>query len=74
MFRSKFWCSMKLILLITGQFAMSLIIFRCAGWLVVAFNFLNNMGKMYVPLGISTILLSKSVLSNIVGISTTHET
>ena len=43
------------------------------GWLLL-YNFLNNMGKMYVPLGISTILLSKSVLSNIVRISTTHET
>ena len=39
MFRSKFWCSMKLILLIPGQFVMSLIIFRCAGWLVVALQF-----------------------------------
>ena len=44
------------------------------GWLVVALQFLNNMGKMYAHLGISAILLSKSVLSNIVGISTTHET
>ena len=44
------------------------------GWLVVALQFLNNMGKMYVHLGISTIILSKSVLPNIVGISTTHET
>ena len=38
------------------------------GWLLL-YNYLNNMGKKYVPLGISTILLSKSVLSNIVGIS-----
>ena len=42
------------------------------GWLLL-YNFLNNMGKKYVPLGISTILLSKSVLYNVVGISTTHE-